>query len=174
MIQCDERIKATHKCWICDLDKLKPPLRVEILGLIVKLNQQEIEVEDGTGSIVVGIEGHVIKGKIGENVQITFFFGGRSQRSPFIADTVTWKVSPQDETLFQWNIIAPPGDFGYPKLEFTKHDALRYIKYAGSGVQLEDLALVVDMSVDNLLPYIHDLQHDGLIYKNGKGEYVLL
>mmetsp|Transcript_15251 Transcript_15251/g.23226 ORF Transcript_15251/g.23226 Transcript_15251/m.23226 type:complete len:177 (-) Transcript_15251:1434-1964(-) len=171
-----KKIKAAHKCWICDLETLKQPIRVEILGLIIKLNSKEMQVEDGTGSIVVGIEGHDIKGKIGENVKFSFFYGGNTINNEcyFVADTVTWKVSPQAETLFQWNIIAPPGALGYPKLEFTKHDALRYIQHAGGGVKLEDLALVVDMSAETLLPYIHELQNDAFIYQNGDGEYVLL
>lgn len=162
---------APRKCWICDLQKLQSPCTVEIVGTIVRLNETQMTVDDGTGSVQVQLEGHEIKGQIGDNVDcvLQYEHGGKA-----VTDTIVWKVPPGAETLFQWQILAPPGEFGYPKLAFSKHDLLRCIKSAGSGVILEDLSLVLDRPVQEILSMIHELQNDGAIYQNREGEYVLL
>jgi hypothetical protein len=162
---------APRKCWICDLQKLEPPILIEVLGTIVKLNDEEMKIDDGTGSIVVRFRGHEIKGQIGENVNCVARYEDDER---ILADSILWKVKPQTETLFQWQLVSPPGKFGYPQLPFTKETLLRYIRYAGPGVLLEDLSLVLDRSVESLQPMIHELQNDGAIYQNRKGEYVLL
>eukprot|EP00545_Synedropsis_sp_CCMP1620_P012523 CAMPEP_0119004204 /NCGR_PEP_ID=MMETSP1176-20130426/1017_1 /TAXON_ID=265551 /ORGANISM="Synedropsis recta cf, Strain CCMP1620" /LENGTH=174 /DNA_ID=CAMNT_0006955887 /DNA_START=10 /DNA_END=534 /DNA_ORIENTATION=+ len=167
----DDPLLAPRQCWICDLIKLKPPIKIEILGTIVRLNQEQMTVDDGTGSVVIHFEGHAIKGQIGENVDCIARF---EDENLLRAETVIWKVTPGHETLFQWQILSPPGKFGYPTLPFTKVDLLRYIRHAGSGATLEDLALVIDRTDHQLRPMIHELQNDGAIYQNREGEYVLL
>lgn len=162
---------AARKCWVCDLTKLHPPVLVEILGTIVRMNQEQMTVDDGTGSVIVRFAGHAIKGQIGENVNCIAKF---ESSTALCAETIIWKVNPGHETLFQWQILSPPGKFGYPTLPFTKTDLLRYIRYSGNGALLEDLSLVIDRPVHELEPIIHELQNDGAIYQNRRGEYVLL
>lgn len=161
---------APRKCWICDLSKLPPTLIVEIVGTIVRLNETQMTVDDGTGSVQVQLTGHDIKGQIGDNVDCVLQY----EQGNVVTDTIMWKVPPETETLFQWQILAPPGELGYPKLPFTKHDLLRCIKCAGSGVILEELAMVLDRSVQEIQSMIHDLQNEGAIYQNREGEYLLL
>jgi hypothetical protein len=162
---------APRKCWVCDLAKLKPPMTIELLGTIVRLNEQQMTIDDGTGSVVVHFAGHAIKGQIGENVDCIARY---EENNTLRADVVIWKVSPQTETLFQWQILEPPGKFGYPKLAFAKHDLLRYIRCAGGGAILEDLSLVVDRPINEIRPMIDELQNDGSIYQKRNGEYALL
>lgn len=160
-----------HKCWVCDLEKLQPPLTIELLGTIVRLNEDQMVIDDGTGSVMVQFDGHVIQGQIGENVDcIAQYEANRTLR----ADVVIWNVSTQSEMLFQWQILEPPGQFGYPKLEFTKDDLMRYIRCSGDGATLEDLSLVLDRPLGEVRLMIDQLQNDGAIYQNRNGEYVPL
>jgi hypothetical protein len=162
---------APRKCWICDLVKLKPPIVIELLGTIVRLNQEQMTIDDGTGSVVVHFRGHTIKGQIGENVNCIARY---ESDNTIRANTVIWKVTPGHETLFQWQILSPPGKFGYPQLPFTRVDLLRYIRHSGKGASLEDLCLVIDHPIREIEPMIHDLQAEGAIYQNRQGAYLLL
>jgi len=144
---------------------------VEILGTVIRLNETQMTVDDGTGTLVVQLSGLDIKGQIGDNVKCTLLY---AEEEELRADIIVWRVSPSTETLFQWQILSPPGSFGYPTLSFRKNDLLRYIRHAGCPVALEDLALVLDRPMQELQPLIHELQNDGAIYQNRQGEYVML
>ena len=45
---------------------------------------------------------------------------------------------------------------------------------AGEGVTMADLALVLDLPLQQVQPLIEDLQLQGLIYQNGAGSFVPL
>ena len=162
---------APRKCWVCDLANLQAPLTIELLGTVVRLKEDKMTIDDGTGCVEVHFEGHSIKGEIGDNVDCIAKYG---VDHVVRADAVIWAVSPQTETLFQWQILEPPGLFGYPTLKFTKDDLLRYIRCAGDDATLENLSLVLDRPANELQSMIHELQDGGVIYMNRDGAYALL
>lgn len=162
---------APRKCWVCDLANLQTPLTIELVGTVVSLNQDQMTIDDGTGCVEVHFEGHPIKGKIGDNVDCIAQYG---HDHVVRADAVIWGVSHETETLFQWQILEPPGPFGYPTLKFTNEDLLRYIRCAGDDATMENLSLVLDRPVNELQPMIDELQDGGVIYMNRNGAYALL
>jgi hypothetical protein len=162
---------APRKCWVCDLVNLQAPLTIELLGTIVRLNEEQMTIDDGTGCVQIHFDGHAIQGKIGDNVDCIAQYGeDRIVR----AEAVIWDISSEAETLFQWQILEPPGLFGYPTLKFTNDDLLRCIRYAGDDATMENLSLVLDRPANELQPMIVELQNSGAIYMNRNGAYSIL
>ena len=162
---------APRKCWICDLENLETPLLIELLGAVVAVNEEQLTIDDGTGCADILLDGHPIKGEVGDLIDCIARYC-----DDFLirADVIVWDVSPECENLFQWQILEPPGPFGFPTLEFTNVDLLRYIKCAGDDATLENLSIVLDRPMDELSSRMEELQEDGVIYLNRNGVYTLL
>lgn len=159
--------KAPVKCWISDLRPQGSEQQVQILGTVVdRQGDDNISIDDGTGVVTLDCRGLTIKlREIGETVDCIALFDGDT----LVADTIVWHVSPANETLRQCQLAIPRA----PVLH--KSDIRRFIQHSDGGISLEDLALLVDARHPNdILELVQDLQGEGVIYQNNKGEYMLL
>jgi hypothetical protein len=160
---------------------------IEFLGVLVSVSEDEITVDDGTGVVVIQLDGHKVYGRVGQLVQCLVecsyspcegthsAMEKSNQGMKLIANIILWDVSNERETLFQWQLLVPPGPFGIPHLSFTAHDLLIVIQCAGdTGASIEDLSIVLDRPVCELQPMIIELQSEGAIYQTRQGTYTPL
>jgi hypothetical protein len=142
--------------------------------------------DDGTGVATVYLDGHVVHGSVGQLFQClaeccshpcegTTSLEELKKEVQLIANIILWDVSTDRETLFQWQLLVPPGPFGIPQMSFTSQDLLTVIKCAGdNGASLEDLSIVLDRPQCDLQPMIIELQNEGAIYLSRQGTYTPL
>eukprot|EP00540_Astrosyne_radiata_P018840 CAMPEP_0116834702 /NCGR_PEP_ID=MMETSP0418-20121206/7133_1 /TAXON_ID=1158023 /ORGANISM="Astrosyne radiata, Strain 13vi08-1A" /LENGTH=153 /DNA_ID=CAMNT_0004464281 /DNA_START=1 /DNA_END=462 /DNA_ORIENTATION=+ len=153
------------------------------MGTVVALSEESLTLDDGTGTIVVHCPNLEKKGSVGETVDCAAWIGsgGDATTLSLTADYIIWGIHANTEAL-RWCQLADDNSaeqrltnaWGYPCKPLSKSYLCYLIATSGGGATLEELALVVDSTPESIEPMIQELQSEGAIYQNRKGDYVPL
>jgi hypothetical protein len=162
---------APRRVLLSQLDTLLLPCPVRVVGIVVRMTSEFIVLDDGSHKMPLLCAQHdTSKGTLGDTIMALADWNGETLQ----ATTIMWDVNRNMEAL-QWQeaLYSGPTSNGYPCIPVDKAEVFRFLSLEG-GIGLEDLALVLNLTLEEMNVFIQQLQEEGAIYLNRQGLFVPL
>ena len=165
---------APRRVLLSQLENLLLSCSVRVVGIVVRMTKEYIVLDDGSFKMHLMCAQHdTSKCTLGDTIMALADWDGITTKT-LQATTIIWNVDRNMEALhWQEALYSGPISNGYPSIPVDKAEVFRFLSLQG-GIGLEDLALVLNLTLEEINVFIQQLQEEGAIYLNREGSYVPL